>query len=47
MSQFIESLRRLYMAGNINIQKVDAFLADKKINQQEYDYIISAQSEVK
>ena len=44
MSQFIESLCRLYKAEKINRVKLDALLASKKINQQEYDYIITAEN---
>lgn len=47
MNQFVESLRRLYIAGSINAQKIEDLFAANKINQQEYDYIISAQREVK
>ena len=47
MNQFVESLRRLYMDGRVNAQKISTLLAENKINQQEYDYIISAQREVK
>lgn len=42
MTQFVESLHRLYLAGRITFAKLDSLLANKKINQQEYDYIISA-----
>ena len=45
MSQFIESLYRLYKANKYDITKLNQLLADKKINQQEYDYIISANNE--
>ena len=45
MSQFIESLCRLYKANKIDITKLNQLLADEKINQQEYDYIISANNE--
>ena len=44
MSLFVESLCRLYKANKINKNKLDALLASKKINQQEYDYIIIAES---
>ena len=47
MSQFVESLRRLYMIGKIDMKKVSELFTSKKINQQEYDYIISVQREVK
>lgn len=46
MSQFIESLCRLYKANRIDNKKLDELLANKKINQQEYDYIISAKNKV-
>lgn len=42
MSQFVESLCRLYKAGKIKVDKLDKLLSSKKINKQEYDYIISA-----
>ena len=42
MSQFVESLYRLYKAKRIQKEKIDSFLSSKKITQQEYDYIISA-----
>lgn len=45
MSQFVESLYRLYLNNKINKEKIDALLASKKINQQEYDYILTAESE--
>jgi len=47
MNQFVESLRRLYMDGRVNAQKITELLASNKINQREYDYIISVQREVK
>ena len=47
MRQFIESLHRLYENNQISKQKIDNLLSLKKINQQEYDYIISVQREVK
>lgn len=39
---FVESLYRLYKDDRINKKQVDELLSNKKINQQEYDYIISA-----
>ena len=42
MSQFVESLCRLYKAEKIEKSKLDILLSSKKINQQEYEYIISA-----
>ena len=44
MSQFIESLYRLYQQDKINDDKLKELLTKKKINQQEYDYIISAKN---
>ena len=46
MSQFIESLCRLYVAHKIDDKKLNELLASKKINKQEYDYIISANNAV-
>lgn len=40
MRPFVESLKRLYRAGRITIEKLDTFLADGKINEEEYQYII-------
>ncbi len=44
MSQFVESLRRLYNAKKVNKDKLDELLSSNKITQQEYDYIISAEN---
>ena len=41
MSQFVESLCRLYKAKKINIAKLDELKSGKKITQKEYEYIIS------
>ena len=46
MSQFVESLFRLYKMDKVNIGQLDILLISKKINQQEYNYIISAKKEV-
>lgn len=43
MSQFIKSLYRLYKRKQITKQMLDQLLTSKKINQQEYDYITSAE----
>ena len=45
MTQFIESLTRLYKAHKIQKKTIDTFLADKKITQIEYEYIISSGKE--
>lgn len=46
MNQFIESLYRLYSLDKIDKKQLDKLLENKKINQQEYDYIISAKKVV-
>lgn len=46
MNQFVESLYRLYGANRVGKNRLDALLADKKINQQEYNYVISAKKVV-
>lgn len=46
MSQFVESLARLYCSDRISVTKLQKILDSKKIKQQEYDYIISAKKEV-
>jgi hypothetical protein len=46
MSQFIESLHRLYGLDKVNLEQLDKLLINKKINQQEYDYIVSAKKAV-
>jgi len=38
-SKFVESIRRLYQAGKITIDKVKELLANGKITPEEYDYI--------
>ena len=42
MTQFVESLYRLYKTHRIKKETIDILLSSKKISQQEYDYIISA-----
>lgn len=44
MSQFIESLWRLYKDNKISNATLDKLLQDKKIDKQEYAYIISARN---
>lgn len=44
MSQFVESLYRLYRDKRINKEKLDALLASKKISQQEHDYVMTAEN---
>lgn len=40
MRTFVESLRRLYKAGRITMAKLETFLNEGKINQEEFEYII-------
>jgi hypothetical protein len=46
MNQFVESLYRLYSLDKVHKEQLSKLLANKKINQQEYDYIISAKEVV-
>lgn len=46
MSQFVESLARLFRDDRIDANKLNDLLASKKINKQEYDYIISVKKVV-
>ena len=46
MTQFIESLRRLYNDGKVSDETLKKFLASNKITQQEYAYIISANNAI-
>ena len=46
MNEFIQSLRRLYSDHKITTTTLDALLTSEKINQQEYDYIISAENAI-
>lgn len=46
MSQFIESLSRLYKNNKISDSTLNKLLSDKKINKQEYEYIISVKKVV-
>ena len=41
MSRFVESLKRLYKAGRVTDEKLQALLSNGEITQEEYDYIIS------
>lgn len=44
MTQFVESLARLYAFDKIELVQLDKLLKSNKINQQEYTYIISAKN---
>ena len=46
MSQLVESLARLYKDNKISDSKLNKLLTDKKINKQEYEYIISVKKVV-
>jgi hypothetical protein len=41
MSTLVESLKRLYLAGKVTIDKLNTMLSQNKITQEEYDYIIA------
>lgn len=41
MNQLIESLARLYKNNKVSDSTLNRLLSDKKINKQEYEYIIS------
>lgn len=45
MTQFIESLYRLYAVNKIDDKKLNELLSSKKITKQEYDYIITAKQD--
>lgn len=44
-NQFINSLWRLYKFNKIDNTKLLKLLEDKKINAEEYEYIISAKND--
>lgn len=46
MTQFVESLRRLYSVDKIEKIKIDKLLSLQKITAQEYEYIISVKKVV-
>lgn len=41
MRQLVESLRRLYQAGRVDLLKIQTLLTDGKITLEEYDYIVA------
>ena len=45
VTQFVESLARLYKMQKVSKKTIDTLLADKKITQIEYEYIISVGKE--
>lgn len=46
MTQFVESLCRLYAVNKIDKIKIDELLLSKKITSQEYEYIISVKNAI-
>lgn len=44
-SQFVKSLSRLYKFSKIKKNYLDKLLADKKLSDDEYNYIISQTNE--
>lgn len=44
-SQFVKSLSRLYKYGKVKKEYLDKLLADKKLSEEEYAYIISQATE--
>lgn len=42
MSEFVESIRRLYKSGAIGVEELAALYKNSKINQSERDYILRA-----
>ena len=41
MSTLVESLKRLYAQGKVTKAKLETMLADGKITQEEFDYIVA------
>lgn len=39
MRQFVQSLRRLYLAGRITLEKVQEYVSKGTITTEEYDWI--------
>lgn len=46
MNQFVESLARLYKDNKVPDDTLNKLLLGKKINKQEYEYIISVKKVV-
>lgn len=40
MSQFAQSIRRLYQSGRITLDKVKELVAEGKLTTAEYDWIV-------
>ena len=45
MTQFVESLARLYKMQKVSKKTLDTLLMAKKIKKEEYEYIITAGEE--
>lgn len=45
MSQFVESLRRLYQSNQIDGIQLNRILESNKISQEEYNYITAREEE--
>lgn len=41
MRIFVISLRRLYLAGKVSLDKIKSYVASGKITTEEYDYIVA------
>lgn len=41
MTILVESIKRLYTDEKVTAEKIEQLLREKKINKEEYDYIIS------
>lgn len=39
MKEFVESLKRLYVAKKIDIEKLNKLYSDKKVTKAEFEYI--------
>lgn len=44
MSNFVESLRRLFLAQRLTLAQIKNLLVDKKITPEDYSYIINGES---
>jgi hypothetical protein len=45
MTTLIESLKRLYSAEKINLEKLEYMLNENKITREEFEYIIKNEAE--
>ena len=42
--QFVESIKRLYVSGKINVEKIVELFESKKITEKEKDYILDIEN---